>query len=319
MGKFDKQGFKTMNYPKLSIVVPTYNRRDYLQECLDSIIMQNYLNLEIIITDDNSTDDTQEVCKKYIQHYPYIKYVKNEKYPKGPNGNKNNGLDHCSGELIGIFDDDDTLNEGAFEVMISKIMDGYSVVMGNCKIVSNRKDNGSFAGHGLNESGVVEYKKFLCGEIAGEYWTIFKRDLLGSKRFDTDLYGGEGTLWREILKNANIYYIHKAVRNYRIHETSVTHNMTLKADKAIINYERDIEYHGDDMRRECPCYLASIYKGAAYFAKLSSQHKKAFEYIFKSFGLCFRVDAFIMFIVLFLPKNIVPLLSKIRVYLKTGE
>ena len=64
-----------MKYPKLSIIVPTYNRAGYLKECLNSIICQNYPNLEIIVTDDNSTDNTEEVVKEYIKKYSYIKYV----------------------------------------------------------------------------------------------------------------------------------------------------------------------------------------------------------------------------------------------------
>ena len=66
-------------YPKLSIIVPTYNRANYLKECLDSIINQNYPNIEVIVTDDNSTDNTKEVVKEYIQKYPFIKFVKNNK------------------------------------------------------------------------------------------------------------------------------------------------------------------------------------------------------------------------------------------------
>ena len=304
-------------YPKLSIVVPTYNRENYLKECLDSIINQNYPNLEIIVTDDNSTDNTENICKEYIKNFSYIKYVKNTKYPKGPNGNKNNGLDHCTGEIIGIFDDDDTMVEGALKLMIDKLLEGYDVVMGNCKIISNRWDNGGFSGIGLCSDGEIDWKDYLCGKISGEYWSIFKKEILGNKRFDTDLYGGEGTLWRGMLKGKKIYYIHKAVRNYRINENSVTHQMIEKANKAIKNYERDIKYYGNEMKKYCPCYLASIYKGASYFAKLSGQYKKGFKYIFESIKLCPKLkSSYIMLIVLFLPKVIVPYLSKIRVYLK---
>lgn len=304
------------SYPKLSIIVPTYNREDYLQECLDSIISQDYPNLEIVITDDNSSDNTENVCKKYIEKYPFIAYVKNEKYPQEPNGNKNNGLDYATGEILGIFDDDDTLVENVLTMMVNKIIEGYDIVMGNCKIISSRKDNGSFSGKGLEKSGEVQYKKYLCGEISGEYWSVFKKDILGDRRFDVDLYGGEGTLWRGMLKNRKIFYIHKAVRNYKINEVSVTHNMIDKADMAIKNYERDIEYYGKEMQEECPCYLASIYKGAAYFAKLSTQYKKGFKYIFNSLNLCVKKDTIIMLIVMFVPKSFVPFLSKMRVKMK---
>ena len=306
-----------VKYPKLSIIVPTYNRERYLQKCLDSIVTQDYPNLEIIVTDDNSTDNTEQVVKHYIKKYPFIKYVKN-RYIKGPNGNKNNGLDYCTGEIIGIFDDDDTLNEGVLLEMVNKILEGYDVVMGNCKVISNRWDNGQFSGYGLDKSGEVDWKDYLCGKISGEYWSLFKKNIIDKKRFDTDMYGGEGTLWRGILKNRKIYYIHKAVRNYRIHEASISNRMINKADIVIKNYERDIEYYGKDMQKYCPCYLATIYKGATYFAKLSSQYQKGFRYIIKSIKLCPQYkNAYIMFIVLFLPQKIIPYLSQIRVYLKS--
>jgi len=309
-----------VKYPKVSIVVPTYNREKYLQECLDSIITQNYPNLEIIVTDDNSTDNTEHIVNQYIKRYSFIKYVKNKKYPQGPNGNKNNGLDFCTGEIIGIFDDDDTMVDDALNIMVDKLLEGYDVVMGNCKIISNRWDNGQYSGHGLNKSEEVNWKDYLCGKISGEYWSLFRENILGQKRFDTDIYGGEGTLWRGILKNRKIYYIHKAVRNYRINETSISNNMTNKADIVIKNYERDIEYYGTEMRQYCPCYLSTIYKGAVYFAKLSSQYKKGFKYILNSITLCPTYkEAYIMFVVLLLPKEVIPFLSKIRVYFKSRD
>lgn len=185
--------------------------------------------------------------------------------------------------------------------------------MGNCKIVSNRWDNGKYSGFGLYGDCEINWKDILCGKISGEYWKIFKKEILGDKRFDTDLYGREGTLWRGILKGKKIYYIHRAVRNYRIYENSVTHNMINKADKAIKNYERDIKYYGNEMKKYCPCYLASIYKGASYFAKLSGQYKKAFRYILQSIKLYPKLkSSYIMLGVIFLPKNIIPYLLKIR-------
>jgi len=305
------------NYPKVSIVVPTYNREDYLKECLDSIIDQNYPNLEIVVTNDNSMDNTKNIVKKYIKQYSFIKYVKNTKYPQGPNGNKNNGLDNATGEIIGIFDDDDTMVKGALKMMVDKILEGYDLVMGNCKIVSNGNNNGKLSGRGLNSSGEIDWLDNLCGKISGEYWSIFRKDFIGEKRFDMDIYGGEGTLWRGLMKNKKIYYIHKAVRNYRINESSVTHNMIHKANIVIKNYERDIEYYGEEMKRYCPCYLATIYKGASYFAKLSNQYTKGFRYIFKSIKLCPSYKAsYVMILVMIIPKKIVLLLTKLRVKLK---
>ena len=300
-----------MSYPKLSIVVPTYNRENYLKECLDSIINQNYPNLEIVITDDNSTDGTEEFCKDYIKSYPFIKYVKNIKYPQGPNGNKNNGLDYCSGEIIGIFDDDDTMVDGALKLMVEKLLEGYDVVMGNCKIVSNRRDNGEFAGLGLNEDCEVDWKDYMCGKISGEYWSIFKKEILGNKRFDANLYGGESLLWWELQKNKKIYYINKAVRNYRVGHSSVIRDMV--SNRAILNYEKTIALFGSEMKMYCPCWLSNIYMYASYHAKMTFKYKKTFRYIFKSILLCSKNSkAYIVFLVALLPIGVIKKLKSLK-------
>ena len=306
-----------MKYPKVSIVVPTYNRSVYLQECLDSIINQNYTNLEIVITDDNSTDNTEELCKKYIKKYPYIKYVKNEKYPQGPNGNKNNGLDNCTGEIVGIFDDDDSMVENILQIMVDKILEGYDDVMGNCIIVSKNSNNGKFSGEGMETDGEVHWRDILCGKIKGEYWSIFKKEILGNNRFDTDLYGGESILWQKILKDKKIYYFHKAVRNYKINDDGVMNNTINRSNKVIKNYEKDIEYNGDEMKKYCPCHLATIYKGASYFAKLSNQYNRAFKYTFKSIILCPKyISAYSMLFINLLPNNIIKYLAKLKSHIK---
>ena len=153
--------------------------------------------------------------------------------------------------------------------------------------------------------------------MSGEFWILFKKEVLGNKRFDTDIYGRESTLWRGVFINKKIYYIHKAVRWYRIHPNSVIHQNVFNAKKLIVNYERDIEYYGKYMKEHCPCYLATIYKGAAYFAKLSGNIKKAFKYINESISLCPSYKgAYVMFIVNFLPKQLIPFLTQIRLKLK---
>lgn len=300
-----------MNYPDLSIIIPTCNRSNYLQQCLNSIVAQNYPRLEIIITDDNSTDDTESVCAFYIRQYPFIKYFKNSQYPKGPNGNKNNGLDHATGELLGILDDDDTLTEGALILLIQKIEEGYDVALGNCHIVTDGKNSRRFSGVGISESGEISYQDYLCGKLSGEFWAVFKAERLRDKRFETDLYGGEGILWKELHRKAKVYYLHQAVRNYTIHENSATRSMLENAGRAIRNYEKDIEYFGDEMKYFCPCHLAMIYRGAALFARLSLQYKKTFSYLLESLLLCPQKKTILQYFLSLLPKKLIIWLLKL--------
>jgi len=299
--------------PKVSIVVPTYNRDFFLKECLNSIIAQKYSNLEIVVSDDNSTDNTFLIVKEFQTKFNFIKYVKNDKYPKGPNGNKNNGLDYITGDIVCIFDDDDIMLDGALKLMVKKILEGYDIVLANCI----RSDNNRFAGIGFEYSREIDYKEYLCGKMQGEFLFLFKENILRDKRFDTDIYGGESTLWKGLFINRKIFYIHKAVRLYRIHPNSVIHNIFNNSYKVMLNYERDIEYYGEYTKENCPCYLAATYKNLSYFAKISGNLQKSFISIFKSIRLCPSYkNSYIMLIAIFLPKQIIPLLSKFRVWLK---
>ena len=90
--------------PKVSIIIPTYNRAHYLPEALDSALSQTYPNTEIIVVNDGSTDDTEAVLVPYRKHIRYIKQVN-----AGCAGAKNTGIKAATGEFLTNLDDDDSI------------------------------------------------------------------------------------------------------------------------------------------------------------------------------------------------------------------
>jgi len=101
---------------KVSVVIPTI-RRNTLKETIESVLNQTYKNLEIIITDDTEDRKAYPILKPYLSD-KRIKYVVNNKYMHGPAGNKNNGLDHITGEYFTFVDDDDTILPEAIEKLL---------------------------------------------------------------------------------------------------------------------------------------------------------------------------------------------------------
>lgn len=91
-----------MNLPKVSVIIPTYNCKQYITQAIESVLTQTYLNYEIIIVDDGSTDDTRQVLQSY---YGKIKYLDQEN--KGSAAARNYGLQAAQGELIAFLDADD--------------------------------------------------------------------------------------------------------------------------------------------------------------------------------------------------------------------
>ena len=90
---------------KISIIIPIYNVEQYLPQCLDSIINQTYKNLEIILINDGSTDNSGKICDNYakVDNRIHVFHKKNE----GVSSARNLGLEKCTGDFIGFVDPDD--------------------------------------------------------------------------------------------------------------------------------------------------------------------------------------------------------------------
>jgi len=102
--------------PRISIVIPSYNKADFIEATLESIVSQNYPNLEVIIPDGGSTDGSVEIIKKYARKYPkIIQWV--SKKDKGQVEAINKGLKKATGEIVTYINADDVYEKGAlFEV-----------------------------------------------------------------------------------------------------------------------------------------------------------------------------------------------------------
>ena len=117
---------KNIDLPKVSVILTTFNREYFFTEAIESILEQDYPNLEIIISDDGSSDNTFAFACEYAQDHPNIKVVQNA-HSKGSAGNRNNGLDYANGDLVLLLDDDDLL----FKEAISQMVEVYFVVLLN--------------------------------------------------------------------------------------------------------------------------------------------------------------------------------------------
>ena len=101
---------------KVSVVVPVYNVEHYLRKCLDSLVNQTLENIEIVVVNDGSKDDSQKIIEEFQQKYP-DKIVSFQKENGGLSDARNFGIDNCNGEFIGFVDSDDYVSENMFEEM----------------------------------------------------------------------------------------------------------------------------------------------------------------------------------------------------------
>lgn len=119
----------------ISVIVPAYNDGEYISECLDSILSQEGVTVEIIAVDDGSTDDTRNIIDDYASRNSCIKVYSIDH--KGPSAARNLALEHCAGDWITMVDGDDLLLPGALKRMLDTALANPAVdmVMGRfCEI-----------------------------------------------------------------------------------------------------------------------------------------------------------------------------------------
>lgn len=101
--------------PLISIIVPVYQVKEYIGECVESLLDQTYTNLEILLVDDGSTDGSGEICDRYADHDSRIRVVHQEN--QGPSVARNAGLDLMRGEYAAFVDSDDVVLPDFIEIL----------------------------------------------------------------------------------------------------------------------------------------------------------------------------------------------------------
>ena len=108
-----------MEKEKISVIVSVYNTRKYVKKCIESILNQTYENLELILVEDKSTDNSLEILKEYENH-PKVLLIENEEN-KGLSYSRNIGLKKSTGKYVGYIDSDDYIEKDYYENLIKAI------------------------------------------------------------------------------------------------------------------------------------------------------------------------------------------------------
>lgn len=127
--------------PLLSIIIPVYNVEDYLEECLDSILSQDFYDYEVILVDDVSTDRSGDICNKYVEKHSNFKVIHLKS--KGlPGGARNIGLQNAIGEYVHFCDSDDYYLKNSFLSIVKHIEENTpDVIIGD---FTCRPEKGAF-------------------------------------------------------------------------------------------------------------------------------------------------------------------------------
>ena len=214
----------------ISIVIPCYNIYGYLEPCLNSCILQTYENLEIILIDDGSKDETKEIIDFYAQKDNRIIPV--HKRNEGVAKARQTGINKSSGEYIFLLDGDDYLPLNAIEVLLNEIIsENADIAVGNILVESNSGFHIEklFERECINSNDFI--KKMLQNRIFTLWGKLYKRSLFSDKlNYHYDLKRGEdAALLIQLVQNSAIIKgVDKVIYYYRSRGDSVTHELSGK-------------------------------------------------------------------------------------------
>ena len=210
--------------PKISVIIPTYNRGQYITQALESVLNQTFHDYEIIVIDDGSTDNTQEILKKFEG-----KIISLRQDNQGISNTRNRGINESHGAYITFLDSDDFWAPDKLEEQV-KILDAYpkvGIVYARMPIINERGEK-----IGMKPAGVSgkNFKELL--EVWGDIPTstvMTRRDCFEKAGlFESPLEPMEDIdMWIRIARFYDLYEIeNKVLAYYRRHEEQITSKKT---------------------------------------------------------------------------------------------
>lgn len=252
-----------MNAPKVSVIVPVYNVAPYLEKCLHSLVNQTLKEIEIIVVDDGSTDDSPAIIEKFAaEHTDKIKAYRKEN--GGLSDARNYGLNLVTGEYIGFIDSDDFVDLDMYEVMYQKAKEAdYQIV--ECNL------HHTYADWEDTEIGkeIIDNKELLMDGRSVVWNKIYRADWLKATevQFHKGIIYEDVEFFSKIVPYIESYvYVEPAFVHYVQRGSSINNKSSMKTLHILSVLDE----------------ILSFYKERGFY----EEYKDALEYLFARITLC---------------------------------
>lgn len=203
----------------VSIITPSYNSEKFISETIESVRQQTYDNFEMIIVDDNSTDNTINIVEQYQKIDFRIKLI-TLKINGGAGIARNEAIKFASGDFIAFLDSDDIWKQKKLERQISFMQDNqyYFTFTGYETITEDDNNTKSV----ISVKSEITYKKALYKNPIGCLTAVYNAKALGKFYMPIIRKRQDYALWLKILKKTNAYGLNESLAIYRVRKESIS-------------------------------------------------------------------------------------------------
>lgn len=237
--------------PLVSILMTTYNRQEYVIECIESILRQSYKNIEFIIVDDNSDDDTEYYIRKLLNTKPYnLTFIKTEGN-QGPGLNKRLGWNYVNGQYVIFLDDDDYYVSNDFILKSIKLLlekpelsvVGFNSYMG----VEDRiiiSDTLYPVNTVINSTMALYNFMISFPKPNSTFPAVFNVNRLKNGNISEMKILNDTQIWLRALLSGDLIYLSDYVGVYRVHKGSIGYKLTV--EEVINNLDEKIRIYNNN-------------------------------------------------------------------------
>ncbi|MCX6451372.1 MAG: glycosyltransferase [Actinobacteria bacterium] len=223
-----------MTQKKISVIIPNYNYARYLDQAIQSVLKQSYDNLELIVVNNGSTDNSLEILEKYEHEIRLINQPN-----LGQSGARNSGLSLSTGEFIAFLDADDFWEPYKLEIQSTLMNSATQLVYCGISPFKDLENERLQSVLPKYKGNCANYFIDLPGAsivLSGESTALFSRDLLQNVGlFDAELNSTAGwDFFRRCSLLTNFDFVNEPLVNYRLHSS----NMSNSNDKVILDMRR---------------------------------------------------------------------------------
>ena len=279
--------------PKISIITPSLNQGEFIEQTIRSVLLQNYPDLEYIIVDGGSTDETNCIIEKYGS---WIKYRVSEK-DKGQSHAINKGLLKCDGEIFNWINSDDYYYKHCFKILAENYSkDDTYILAGSYRFFYDKAEK--------SKEKIIEFKlretleETIASVLINQPSTFFRLDILRSLgKLDESLhFVMDQDIWKKFLftyGQEKIKILKEELTNFRFHTTSKTYQYKFNTEYINIFYsiaaKAGMKKHAEFFKK---VYGDEVGKGYEFGFKISDQKIKLAKKVINNFIFFMSRNAF---------------------------
>lgn len=267
-----------MENPAISVIIPVYNAEEYVDRCIASVVNQSIENIEVLLIDDGSTDQSWDICKKWVARDQRIRLFRQKN--AGVSAARNTGLYKCRGEYVMFLDSDDAYTCNACELMWRVLIEKQA----DCVVCGIRDTDGNrwlLPYEAMVDLTLAAFKiDFLniynqCNFLSPVWNKIYKRKLIVHEFKDGMAHGEDlcFALWyfagcKRITIIAEDLYLHSTEK-----EDSLTHTFSPQRFQEIEYIQRNVlDFAPNDTQREQKLFSKYVRSAIHFLSMLECQY-----------------------------------------------